>query len=139
MYLIDTNVWLERLLDQERASEVKSFLDQTPSERLFITDFSFHSIGIVMKRLDQGEAFLRFVRDAFLEGAAILVALRPEDMSQLLQKMDQFDLDFDDAHQYIAAEKYDLILVSFDSDFDRTRRGCKTPAQVLKDQLSTEE
>lgn len=136
MYLIDTNIWLERLLDQERSSEVKNFLDQIPSEQLFITDFSFHSIGIVMKRLNQGEAFLKFVRDAFIEGAAVLVVLKPEDMSRLLQAMDQFNLDFDDAYQYTAAEKYDLTLISFDSDFDRTPRGRRTPAQALKERAS---
>ncbi len=43
MYLIDTNIWLERLLDQERSSEVGSFLDRMSSNHLFITDFSFHS------------------------------------------------------------------------------------------------
>nr|HID14904.1 PIN domain-containing protein [Anaerolineae bacterium] len=42
-----------------------------------------------------------------------------------------FRLDFDDAYQYVAAEEYGLTLVSFDTDFDRTERGRKTPAQVL--------
>jgi hypothetical protein len=34
MYLVDTNVWLERLLDQEKASEVRRCLDQIKAERL---------------------------------------------------------------------------------------------------------
>ncbi len=34
MYLVDTNVWLERLLEQARAEEVAQFLDRTPSEIL---------------------------------------------------------------------------------------------------------
>jgi hypothetical protein len=42
-----------------------------------------------------------------------------------------FNLDFDDAYQYVAAEKHDLTLVSFDADFDRTDRGRKTPADIL--------
>lgn len=42
MYLVDTNVWIERLLEQARSEEVRHFLDRTPSERLFITDFTFH-------------------------------------------------------------------------------------------------
>jgi predicted nucleic acid-binding protein len=44
---------------------------------------------------------------------------------------EELGLDFDDAYQYVAAEKRDLTLVSFDSDFDRTRRGRKTPGEVL--------
>ena len=48
MYLVDTNVWLERLLDQEKSEEVGRFLAQIPSNLLFVTDFTFHSIGIIL-------------------------------------------------------------------------------------------
>ncbi|MFZ5897593.1 MAG: hypothetical protein ACOYU7_00150 [Bacillota bacterium] len=51
MYLVDTNIWLERLLDQAKSQEVGEFLDSVPSELLFITDFSFHSVGVVLGRL----------------------------------------------------------------------------------------
>jgi hypothetical protein len=44
MFLVDTNVWLERLLDQDRTAEVGDFLDRFPSGRLFMTDFALHSI-----------------------------------------------------------------------------------------------
>ena len=43
-----------------------------------------------------------------------------------------FNLDFDDAYQYATAEKYNLIIVSFDGDFDRTERGRRTPTEVLQ-------
>lgn len=132
MYLIDTNVWLERLLDQVGSEEVSHFLDHTPSERLFITDFAFHSIGVVMSRLNQVEALLRFVKDAFIDGAVGLIHLEPGDTERLVRAIEQFDLDFDDAYQYVAAEKHNLALVSFDSDFDHTERGRKTPAGVLQ-------
>jgi predicted nucleic acid-binding protein len=46
--------------------------------------------------------------------------------------MYQFRLDFDDAYQYVAAEKYGLTLVSFDADFDQTKLGRKTPDDVLR-------
>jgi predicted nucleic acid-binding protein len=55
MYLVDTNVWLERLLDQERSEDVRRFLAATASERLFITDFTLHSIGVVLIRLNKME------------------------------------------------------------------------------------
>jgi hypothetical protein len=50
MYLVNTNVWLERLLDQARAEQVDYFLDRISSKHLFITDFAFHSMGLVMIR-----------------------------------------------------------------------------------------
>lgn len=131
MYLVDTSVWLERLLDQARSEEVGQFLDHIPSERLFITDFAFHSIGVVLNKLNRLEALLRFVRDAFIDGAIVLIHLGPEDTQRLVHVIERFNLDFDDAYQYVAAEKHNLTLVSFDGDFDRTERGRKTPAEII--------
>ena len=131
MFLVDTNVWLERLLDQESSEEVARFLDVTPSEHLFITDFAFHSIALVLYKLGRTEALKRFVQDAFVDGAVTLIHLKPEDMDRIIHVVQRFNLDFDDAYQYAAAERYDLIIISFDSDFDRTKRGRMTPAEVL--------
>jgi len=130
VYLLDTNIWLERFLDQARAEDVSHFLDRIPSERLFITDFAFHSIGIVMVKLDRKDALLRFVQDAFLDGDVGLIRLEPDDIQPMVRIIEQFNLDFDDAYQYSAAEKYNLTIVSFDSDFDPTPRGRKTPAEI---------
>ncbi len=131
MYLVDTNVWLERLLDQAKSEEVGQFLDYFPSDRLAVTDFAFHSIGVALSRLKQKEILLRFVQDVFVDGGVDLVRLGPEDTQQLLGVMERFNLDFDDAYQYFAAEKYGLILVSLDTDFDGTERGRKTPIEAL--------
>jgi predicted nucleic acid-binding protein len=133
VYLVDTNVWLERLLDQTRANEVGHFLDRISSERLFITDFAFHSIGVVMVRLNRKDGLSRFVQDTLIEGAVSLIHLEPGDTQHLLRIIEQFGFDFDDAYQYSAAEKYNLTIVSFDSDFDRTPRGRKTPAEIKKE------
>ena len=132
MYLVDTNVWLERLLDQERSWEVGRFLDLVSSDQLFITDFAFHSIGIVLSRLNCVGAFLQFVRDAFIDGDVSIVCLGPEDMAKVVDVMQKFNLDFDDAYQYVVAERYGLTIVSFDSDFDRTERGHKVPKDLLE-------
>ena len=45
MYLVDTNVWLERLLDQTRSAEVGQFLGAIASDELLMSDFTLHSIG----------------------------------------------------------------------------------------------
>lgn len=80
------------------------------SNNLFITDFAFHSIGVIMSRLDKNEAFLSFVDDIFINGAVTLVRLEPEDMPRLVQVIKQFKMDFDDAYHYTAAEKYNLTI-----------------------------
>ncbi|GIV21544.1 MAG: hypothetical protein KatS3mg023_3295 [Armatimonadota bacterium] len=46
MYLLDTNLLLEILLAQERAEEVKEFLQRSPRDHLFLNNFSLYSIGI---------------------------------------------------------------------------------------------
>ncbi|MBN2208810.1 MAG: type II toxin-antitoxin system VapC family toxin [Candidatus Coatesbacteria bacterium] len=132
MYLVDTNVWLERLLEQQKSEEVSRFLDRTPSESLFITDFAFHSIAIALSRLRAFGAFLQFVNDAFIDGCVGFIGLVPRDTEHLVSVMNHLKLDFDDAYQYVAAEKHGLTIVSFDGDFDRTELGRKTPADVLK-------
>jgi uncharacterized protein len=131
MYLVDTNVWLERLLDQERSAEVGQFLGGIASDELLMTDFTLHSIGIILDRLGQRGVWPQFVNDLFVDGQVTLVAVPPQSMGRLVAQMEQFGLDFDDAYQYIAAEQSSAVLVSFDGDFDRTDRGRQAPADVL--------
>ncbi len=123
-------MWLERILDQAKSEEVGQFLDSTPSDILFISDFAFHSIGVILTRLKRSDALLNFVKDVFTEGAVVLVRLDPEDMPSVVRAIEQFGLDFDDAYHYVIAEKHDLAIISFDGDFDRTGRGRKTPSQI---------
>jgi len=105
LYLVDTNMWLERLLDQAKSQEVGKFLDSVPSEHLFITDFAFHSIGVVLGRLGRLEAFLQFTRDGFIDGAVSLVHLEPADMERVVSVKEKFGLDFDDAYQLRSGRK----------------------------------
>ncbi len=130
-YLLDTNVWLERLLDQDRADEVKQLLETVPSDRLLITDFSFHSIGLILLRLERSEALLSFARDLFTDNSVRLVALEPADMERLITVASEYQLDFDDAYQYVAAVRNGALLVSFDGDFDDTELGRLTPQETM--------
>jgi len=60
------------------------------------------------------------------------IVLTGSDFGSVVEAHERFGLDFDDAYQYAAAEKYNLVIVSFDTDFDRTDLGRKTPAQALQ-------
>ena len=132
MYLVDTNLIAEILLRQTKAGEVKRFLEGTAREGLYLTEFSLYSLGIILLRRKMHDTFLRTVDDLLLTGGIRLVRLGLEDMQDIVHASRRFNLDFDDAYQYAAAEKYDLIIVSFDGDFDRTERGRRTPAEVLQ-------
>ena len=85
---------------------------------------------MILGRLSKVEVLPIFVEDIFFDGDVTLVHLEPDDVSDLVHTIRRFNLDFDDAHQYVAAEKYDLTIISFDADFDRTRRGRKLPSDI---------
>jgi len=130
MYLVDANVFLEGLLEQEKTQTVRSFFQSTDLEKMFITDLTLHSIGIILFRLKKFELFVAFVNDMIIDGISIL-SLGPEDVIELHKIAQMFNLDFDDAYQYAVAEKHNLQLISFDRDFDRTTRRRKEPLEVI--------
>lgn len=132
MYLLDTNIVLEFLLDQKEADQIESLLLNIPQEHLYLSEFSFYSVGVVLLRRKLENIYLQFIDDLLISGGVSLVRLSPEDMENLASAAQRFNLDFDDAYQYVSAEKYNLTILSFDSDFDRTDKGRKTPAEVLK-------
>jgi hypothetical protein len=133
MFLVDTNVWLELLLKQEKADEVRHFFMNIDADFLSITEFSLYSIGIILTRLKKDELFKNFLSDTIEDSGVGIVRLNIDDLKHLLTMCHKYQLDFDDAYQYVASEKYELILVSFDNDFDRTERKRKTPLESLKD------
>ncbi len=131
MFLVDTNVWLEVLLEQERAEEARRFLLGVDAAELAISEFSLYSIGIAVCRAGKDGLFRDFLSDT-LEGSGIpRVCLDIANLRQLLETREEFGLDFDDSYQYVAAGMIGATVVSFDKDFDRTDRGRKTPAQAL--------
>ncbi|WP_036028111.1 type II toxin-antitoxin system VapC family toxin [Leptolyngbya sp. PCC 6406] len=132
MYLIDTNIWLERLLDQQQSDIVGQLLAKLPSDQLAMTDFTLHSIALAMMRRQLGTAFEQFVQDVFIEGAVGLLSLSPTELSRVVVTMQQQQLDYDDAYQYVVAVAFQLTFVSFDKDFDGTTLGRKTPQQILQ-------
>jgi predicted nucleic acid-binding protein len=137
MYLLDTNIWLERLLAQDQAEVVGQLLDTVSTDQLLMTDFTLHSIGVILGRLEEGAIFTKFVQDVLIDGAVALISLPPAALQGVVAVMDRYRLDFDDAYQYVVAERENAMIVSFDSDFDRTVRGRQTPAQMLATKGST--
>ena len=126
--LVDTNVFLELLLEQAKAKEARDFLKKTNEHQLFVSNYALHSIGLILLRRKQAEMFRQFLSDA--ETGMTMVSLALEELKEVLDAAANFDLDFDDVYQYVTAEKFGLAIVSFDSDFDRTDRGRRTPAAV---------
>jgi predicted nucleic acid-binding protein len=131
MYLLDTNILLELLLNQKKADDVERLLRNIPARNLFLTEFSLYSIGIILIRQKKHSAFLSMIEDLIDKAGVFVICLVRSDMQGVANYAQSFNLDFDDAYQYTVAEKYGLMIVSFDKDFDRTSKGRKEPAEIV--------
>jgi len=130
LYLLDTNIFLELLLDQKEAASVQALFNTRVPRDLHISDLAFHSIGIILYQKNAARLFSELACDLFGEGGITILSLGSEDIVQVEEVAAAFGLDFDDAYQYVIAEKFDLMLVSFDSDFDRTDKKRIIPAGI---------
>jgi predicted nucleic acid-binding protein len=129
--LVDTNLFIEVLLNQVSAGEARTFLENRKGHDLFVTDFALHSIGLLLFRQKQHQVFRQFLQD-MMGGVGIgMVSLTAREMDSLVGLAAKFNLDFDDAYQYSAAIRHGLKIVSFDADFDRTTEGRLLPTDVL--------
>jgi predicted nucleic acid-binding protein len=129
--LVDTNLFIEVLLNQVSAGEARTFLENRKGHDLFVTDFALHSIGLLLFRHKQHQVFHQFLQE-MMGGVGIgMVSLTAREMDSLVGLAAKFDLDFDDAYQYSAAIRHGLKIVSFDADFDRTTEGRLLPTDVL--------
>ena len=129
--LLDTNIFLEIILDQERASEAKKLLLRTDQHDFYLSDYSLHSVGLLLFRRNQHQMFKEFVQDVILNGGVGVLSLASNEIGDVVQAAQKFNLDFDDAYQYTLAISTNADLVSFDKDFSRTDLGCKVPSDIL--------
>jgi len=116
MYLIDTNIFLEILLSQKQKDICKEFL-LSNIKHIYISDFSLHSIGVILFRNNKEKVFNKFVED-IIQKIKILT-LSEELYSDLGEVKEEFGLDFDDAYQFKIAEEYGLSIVTQDKDFEK--------------------
>jgi predicted nucleic acid-binding protein len=131
-YLVDTNIWLERLLDQQKSVIVSQFLGQIPLSDLFVSDFTIHSIGVILSRYKKFDVFSEFLDDLFVNGQIVQLSLNSNELIPLISYMQEFNLDFDDAYQLSVSQKYDLTIVTFDKDFNAKGIRKNTPEEIIE-------
>jgi predicted nucleic acid-binding protein len=71
------------------------------------------------------------VKALIIDGGLHVVRLGSEDMQEVAQVAEAHTLDLDDAYQYVVARMYNLTLVSFDRDFDKTDLRRREPIDIL--------
>jgi len=117
-FLVDTNVFLEILLSQDKKEHCKTFLNDNIGI-LNITDFSFHSIGVILFRYAKEDIFQKFIEDVIPN--IQLVSLPIILYMEVINAKRNLNLDFDDAYQYSTAKYYELTVATMDKDFKKIK------------------
>ncbi|MBX6422500.1 PIN domain-containing protein [Thermosulfurimonas sp. F29] len=122
MFLLDTNIFLEIALSQEKKDICKHFIKENGSKS-YISDFSLHSIGVILFRYNQKESFVAFVEDILSK--IRIISLPLEKRKDLLVISNTYDLDYDDSYQVALCKEYDLQIVTMDKDFKKAENFIK--------------
>ncbi len=117
--LIDTNIFLEILLNQEKKSICKEFLNNN-IDHLFLSDFSMHSIGVILLRHKKEKIFEKFTNDILHR--IPIITLSKDKYKDLAKTARKFNLDFDDAYQTCIAIERNLEIVTMDNDFMKVKK-----------------
>ena len=72
--LVDTNIFLEVLLEQAHANDAKELFRKTDEHDFLISDFSLHSIGVLLLKRSKADAFRKFVSDMIIRAGTAVAA-----------------------------------------------------------------
>lgn len=132
--LIDTNIFLEILFVQEQREDCINLVDaianQLLGEDVFITSFSLGAIESAARKKHK-----EFIRDLLLliyDEKMKLINLDIRDHLMINSIRDELDLDFDDALQFVATQKYGTYIVTYDKHFSNKPIEVKTPKEILE-------
>lgn len=117
-YLADTNIFLEILLNQAGRKKCEAFL-QGEQGAAWISDFTLHSIGVLLFRQKRPELFDQFAADTLPQFTVL--SLSEAGYSKLTVANTRYTLDFDDAYQFSVARENNLVIATQDKDFQRVR------------------
>jgi len=130
---VDTSVFIELLLDQDRAEESESLLDAIGKGRVaaVVSHFTVHAIEAMLPTQQSVSMFLKDVDTS--KGLAIYdTTIADEQSISILSG--KIGLDFDDSVQfYVAKRTNSSSIVSFDRHFDACGIPRREPIQILKD------
>jgi len=114
--LVDTNIFLEILLDQEKKEQCKSFLINNIGW-LSISDFSLHSIGVILLRNKKEKVFVKFINDIIPDIS--IISLSKEKYKDVANISVKYNLDFDDSYQTCISIDENFEIVTMDKDFKK--------------------
>lgn len=131
---IDTSVFVELYLDQEKAAACGSLLLEVSSGKIeaHVSHFAIHALEAGFRSQKEVQGFLKNIEISKGLHVYDTTILEEKSIAALALKI---GLDFDDAAQYYVAKKTGCAsIVSFDRHFDKLRDiPRKEPATILKE------
>ena len=122
LHFVDANIFLEILLEQQKAAHCESFLAQvkTGEAEAVMTDFLVDAMVLVLERHGRSpDDLATFISSLSAYKGLRIYFLSLADRLFATRHMKEFGLDFDDATTYQAMKRMNVdSLVSFDDDFD---------------------
>ncbi len=109
-YLFDTNIFLEILLDQDKKNKAKKIISENINQ-FFISDFSLHSIGVILLKQKKFQVFSAFLSD--IMPCAVVLSLAKNKYSDLNLFAEKHLMDFDDSYQVLIAKEYNLDVLNY--------------------------
>jgi predicted nucleic acid-binding protein len=124
MKLIDTNIFLEILLNQSRAEIAKKTLFDLfkSNEPFIVSSFTIHSIVVILENKKKLSELKLFIESLAQIDAIIFYYPDFDEEKEIIENMSQWKLDFDDAFQYYIARKMDAQIITFDHDFKKVKK-----------------
>ena len=122
MYLIDTNIFLEFLLEQDKNGECIALFKKVISGNLkaSISRFSLYSIEILLTKTNKLEALKKFLIIIKNSKGLRIINTDISDDEQIVELMIEYNLSFDDALNYYICKTLNLKIISYDKHFDKT-------------------
>jgi predicted nucleic acid-binding protein len=131
LILLDTNIFLELLLGQKRATECENLLEliSKGQTEATVTHFAVHAVEAALGDESSLATFLRNLEHSV--GLYIYETNLSEEMAAALMS-EKIGLDFDDTLQYFVAKKLGVdAVVSFDEHFDKVDLRRVEPRDLL--------
>ena len=118
-FLFDTNIFLEILLGQEKKESCKKTLIDF-KRTIFLSEFTVHSIGVILFRQKKFTIFDSFISDLSNNGRIITLPIQKYPQIPVIAQ--KYQLDFDDSMQTAVALEFNLGIITPDKDFRKVRR-----------------
>ncbi len=137
MYGLDTNIFLEVLLQQEQAEACRKLLTKIKTGEMtaILLDFSVDGIIITLERYHKTpEEIRRFLLSLLGYSGLRIYPVKMTDKIRATMRMSHYKLDFDDSLVLQCTVSIGCAaLISLDKDFSRVKDfTCLTPAEVLE-------